>query len=440
MLSRCCWLASVAALLFANFVHAQSVNLTEAPLESRCVRNEIAMQLEGKITVKQDGKDLTYPHKAEAKHVYLERFLDAPGNIAGKVARHYVTAEGVITFNNNDSSKRSLRADRRFLVAQRVSGQVVSFSPKGALTREEMELSEHFDTMAVAGLLPGKTIEVGKSWMLPNAVVLALCELDGVTAQTLQGTLESVKENIAVGKIAGKANGINLGAEVEMEINARFEFDVKLQRIVAIQWKESDKRQQGPITPALVADVIINLKRTPIAEPEELNKAALANVPDAATPPSRLTNIHHQDAKKRFELSHPRDWYVTSPEYSSQLVMRHIERGDFIAQVTITPWKKIDPKDVMPLEKFAEEMLKTPGWVEEKETGREKVKNPAKGQHTVYRVAASGQLESTRTVQYFYLIVSPQGEQLIVTFSVVPQHVPRLGTRDLDFVREIAFP
>jgi hypothetical protein len=303
-----------------------------------------------------------------------------------------------------------------------------------------MELSEHFDTMAVAGLLPGKSIDVGATWTLPNAVVMAACELDGVTQHSLQGKLESVKDNLAVCKIAGKVNGINLGAEVDMEIDARLEFDTKAQRIVSLDWKESDKRSQGPITPALTAIVTIKLTRTPIEEPEELNKFALVKVPEAATPPASLTNIHHQDAKKRYELNHPRDWHVTSPEYSAQLVMRNIERGDFIAQVTISPWKQVDPKNVMSLAKFAEEMSKTPGWVQEKETDRQQIKDPPKGHHTVYRVAASGKLDDVRTVQYFYLIVSSTGEQLMATFSVVPQHVPRLGTRDMDFVREIVFP
>lgn len=421
-------------------LHAQAVTLGEAPLADRCLRVELNMEFEGKITVKQDGKDVSFPHKAQAKHVFMERFLDATDAIGLKVARHYTTAEGVVTFNNADSSKRSLRADRRFLVTQRVNGHIVTISPKGPLTREEMEMTEHLDTMAIAGLLPNKSIDVGKSWTVPNATVLALCELDGVTEQKLEGTLESVKGNIAIGKIAGKAHGINLGAQVDMDINARFEFDIKQQRIVALEWKESDKRQQGPITPALVADVSIKLTRTPIEEPEELNKFALVKVPEGATPPANLTNIHYQDAKKRFELHHARDWHVTSPEDSPQLVMRNIERGDFIAQVTITPWKQIDPKSVMSLEKFADEMAKTPGWMEDKEISREQVKNVPKGMHTMYRVAASGSLDGVRTVQYFYLVVGASGDQLIVTFSVVPQQAQRLGSRDLDMVREIIFP
>ena len=429
-----------ALLLGVTSARAQEVNLSEAPLENRCVRNELTMELDGKINTKQDGKDVSYPHKAQAKHVFMERFLETKDPLTAKVARFYTTADSTIIFNNNASAKRSLRDERRFLIAQRIKGQIVSFSPKGPLTREEMELTEHLDTMTIASLLPGKTIDVGKTWAISNAAVLALCELDGVTEQNLEGKLESLKDNLALVKITGKANGINLGAQVEMDITARLEFDTKLQRIVALEWKEADKRQQGPITPALIADVTIKLTRTPIEEPEQLNNIALVKIPSTATPPSELTNIHFQDPKKRFEMKHARDWHVTSPEDSPQLVMRNIERGDFIGQVTFTSWKKTDPKNVMSLEKFAEDMSKMPGWTEDKEISREKLKDTPKGQHTVYRVAASGELDGVRTIQYYFLIVSPQGEQLIATFSIVPQQVPRLASRDLELVREIAFP
>jgi hypothetical protein len=209
---------------------------------------------------------------------------------------------------------------------------------------------------------------------------------------------------------------------------------------VSLEWKEADKRQQGPITPALTADVTIKLTRTPIEEPEQLNKFALVPVPAAKTPPSELTNLLHQDAKKRFELTYSRDWHVVSPEDSPQLVMRQIERGDFIGQATFTTWKKTDPKGVIAIEKFADLMAKTPGWAEDQEIERKQLKDIAKGHHTVYRVAASGELDSVRTVQYFYLIVSPRGEQMIATFSIVPQQVQRFGSRDLELVRELVFP
>ena len=182
-----------------------------------------------------------------------------------------------------------------------------------------------------------------------------------------------------------------------MTIDSRLVFDVKQRCITSLEWKEADKRQQGPITPAMTADVTIKLTRTPIDTPEQLNKFALVPVPTSGTPPSNLTNVIHQDAKKRFTLSYPRDWHIVSPEDSPQLVMRQIERGDFIAQATFTAWKKADPKNVITLEKFADLMAKTPSWAKDKEIERKELKDIAKGHRTAYRVAASGELDGIRT-------------------------------------------
>lgn len=438
-MGRRSWLSIIATLAVSSVAQAQAVNLTEAPLAQRCVRIEMTMELEGKIIVRQKDKEQSYPHKAQAKHVYLERYLDVAGSIADKAARHYLTAEGSVTFNNDDTTKRSLRSERKFLVAQRTRDQLVIFSPHGAMTRTEMEVTEHFDTMAIAGLVPGKNIDIGKTWSVPNAVVAALCDLDGVTDQNLEGTLEKVEGNIAHFKVVGKAQGINLGAQVGMLVNARCEFDIKQQCVTLVEWKESDDRRQGPVSPALSADITIKLTRTPIVEPEQLNKFALVPIPEGA-PPETLTNLHHADGKKRFAFNHARNWHVVSPDDNGQLVMRLIEKGEFLAQATITPWKKVDPAKAMSVGDFADLMAKTPGWALDKETERKTLDNPSKGHHTIHRVIASGELDGVRTVQYFYLIVGSGGEQLIVTFSVVPQQVTRIGSRDVEMIREITFP
>ncbi|HZZ81689.1 MAG TPA: hypothetical protein VFE62_24520 [Gemmataceae bacterium] len=432
------FLAVVGVVLATGTLRAQDVNLTEAPLVDKFVRNELTLELEGKIHSKQDGKEQSFPHKASAKHVFVEKYLDAKDGIADKAARHYRVAESVIRFNNNEAAKRSLRAERQFVVAQRAKDLVIVFSPKGMMTREEMEVTEHLDTLAVGGLLPGKSIAVGKSWSVANRAVAALCEFDGLTEQNLEGTLESVKDDRAVVKIVGKAQGINLGAQVTMLINARLEFDVKLQRVVYLEWKETDDRQQGPVSPAMSAEIKIQLNRTEIEEPKELTKFALVPVPTSETPPANLTSLHYVDAKKHFEVTHARNWHVVSPDDSPQFVLRLIERGEFVAQATFTTWKKTDK--AMKLEEFAALVAKTPGWVEDKEIERKEIANPTNGNQTIYRVAASGDLAGIRTVQYYYLIVGPRGDQLIVTFSVVPQHVQRLGARDVEMVREIAFP
>ncbi len=428
-------LISIAlALAAAGAGRAQSVDLSEAPLADRCFRIELTLALKGKITVQQQGETASFPHEAQARHIFLERVMHAAGGAIDKAARHYQKAEAAITFNKQ-TSRRTLRPERASMVAYRRKDQLLVYSPKGILSREEKELTEHFDSLSVAALVPGKTVKLGESWRLATPVALALCDLDGLTAHDLTCKLEEIKGDVATVGIAGTVSGIAQGAQVKVLVDAHYEFDRKESRVVAVTWQQSEQRQQGPISPAMSADVTIRLKRRAIAEPVELSEFAL--VPSQAEPTAELLNLQHSDRKGRYELHFGRDWHVVSAESSPQLVLRLMDRGDFIAQATISPWKRSDPKAVVSLEQFYELMKTTPGWQEEEVLEKNELKQP-RG-HAVYRVTASGTLNEVKAVQSFYLVVSPQGEQLIVSFAVVPSQVQRLETRNLELVRGIGF-
>jgi hypothetical protein len=426
----------VAVLTAVSAARAQNVDLTEAPLADRCFRVELTMALKGKITVQQQGETMSFPHEAEARHVYVERVLVASGGVADKTTRHYEKAEATITFNKQPGGKRALRHERAFMVAHRSKDEMLVYCPKGRLTREEKELTEHFDSLLVPGLVPGKAVAVGESWKLGTPAALALCDLDGLIEHDLTCKLDEVKDGLAAVSITGTAAGISMGAQVKLLVSARYQFDTKENRVVAVEWKQSDQRQQGPVSPALSADVVVQLKRTAIPEPAELGKFALVQVP--AEPPAALLDLDYRDPRGRFEFHHGREWHVVSAEESTQLVLRLMDRGDFIAQATISPWKKGDPKETMSLEKFYEAMKTTPGWHEEHLL--EKTELKADKGHALHRVTASGTLDDVKTVQSFYLVAGPKGEQLIVSFSVVPSQVQKLGARDLELVRNITFP
>jgi hypothetical protein len=425
----------VVALTAIPTIRAQNVDLTEAPLAGHCFRIELTLALKGKITVQQQGETVSFPQEAAARHVYLERVLLAGGGVADKTVRYYEQAEATIAFNNQSGSKRTLRPERAFMVAHRVKDQMLVWSPKGGLSREEKELTEHFDSLFVAGLAPGKTVAVGDTWKLGTPVALSLCDLEGLTEHDLTCKLDEVKGELASVSVNGTASGIAHGAQVKLLVSARYQFDTKEKRIVVVEWKQSDQRLQGPVSPAMSADVVIQLKRTPIAEPSELGDVALVQIP--AEPSAELVNLHYSDPRGRYEFQHGRDWHVVSPGNSPQLVLRLMDRGDFIAQATITSWKKADPKATLSLEQFCDAMKTTPGWKEETLVEKTALKEP-RG-HALYRLTASGTLDDVKTVQSFYLVVSPGGEQMIVSFSVVPSQVQKLGVRDMDLVRGVTF-
>lgn len=427
----------VAGLCWAGLVQAQSIPLQEGPLEGNCFRIEMTLDLQGKITVRQEDKTLQFPQQAQARHEFVERVLKTKENLVVKSARKYARAEATIVFDK-EKNTRTLRAERRFLVAQQVDGNPVVYSPHGPLRQEEMELTEHFDTLHLAGLLPDKAAAVGDTWKLAPAVVQGLCGFDGLIEHDLTGKLTAVEGTTARLSVTGKAKGIDLGAEVVLLVHAEADFDTANKRLVGLRWKQSDQRQQGPVNPSLSADVTITLKRTPVEVPKELNDFALVPIPGGETPPEPLTDIRHVDAAKRFVFAHGRRWHLVGVK-DEQVVLRLLDRGDFVAQATLTPWKAGTPGKHMTPDEFAALMAAAPTW--EQETLIEKTdKVDLPHGHHGLRVAASGNLDGVKAVQFFYLVTAPQGERMIVTFTMTPTQVSRLEGRDVRLVRSLVFP
>lgn len=431
MSSRHVCVSSLLTLILTGAATAQSVVLGEAPLVDSCCRVQLGLDLKGKVTFQQSGKTQTVEHSANAAHEYVERVLDAKGAMADRAARIYQTAKATIA-----GQSRTIRPDRAFMVAQRVKDHFVTYSPAGPLFGEEMELTEHFDTLALPGLLPGRQVKIGESWKVPPLVVQAICGLDGLDAQVKQEVvceLKAIEGDLAWVAIQGTVKGIQLGAAVSIHIDAKSKlaFNVKQKRIVELDWRQSDERQQGPASPNLAADVNIKLRRTPIETPKELGQFAVLSLP--VEPPARLTNVVQRDAKGKFEFQHSREWQDVG-EHNGQRVLKLVTAsGDYVADAAVMPWK--GPK-IGDAQAFRQQMEETPGWQQESDSQLDgALKHPAG--YTLYRVSAAGKLEGVAAVRTAYLITGAAGQQLLVTFIAPPSQVGQLEGRDQTLVDSV---
>lgn len=430
----------LACFLVTGLARGQTVTLAEAPLKDAHFRIELELDLAGEIKFQREGKQTAMKQTARARHEYLERALEAgPAGLVDRAARLYQSASASIHVDK-DLSERKFRAEQ-LTIAQRVRDRVASFA-KEPFTREELELTEHFDTLSVPGILPGKEVKVGQTWKLSSAAVQALCDLDGLIDQDLTGTLDEVRGQVAQLSVKGKANGITAGAAIKLSVHARGQFDITNKRLMSLDWKQLDAREQGPISPIMNAEVRIKLKRMPIDADaaDKLNDLALLWAPLTGTPPEENTRLRHADPQGRFELLHARDWHLVG-RTDRHVIMRLMDRGDFVAQVTISPWKKADPGKHLSEDEFKEAMNNIPGWETDEvlDKGTCKDNDPRDGFWSC-RLAASGNWNGVKTVQYFYLVAGPQGDQTVFTFSMAPAQTQKLGTRDLDLVRGLSFP
>jgi hypothetical protein len=414
----------------------QSYPLAEAVQTGDCFRVTLDMKLSGEMRIRKPDGILPLKLEATGSHTFPERVLAVgAAGLAEKSARVYETAKASITVGK-DTNERILRDDRHLLVAQRVKDQLLVYSPAGTLRREELDLTAgHFDTLAVTGLLPGKSVAVGDTWEVPNAVAQAVCNFEGLIDQKLTGKLEGVKDQGATFSITGTANGIDMGARVQLKVEATCTFDLAAKRLVALEWKQKDERDQGPVSPATAVEMTTKLTRKSVEQPAELSDVALVSVPDGE-PPVPLTNLEYRDARGRFELLHAREWQMVS-QTTEHVVFRLMDRGDFVAQATLTPWTAAEKDKHLTPAEFKQAMNETPGWEPEKELQAGEV--PSEGRW-VYRLSVLGQLDGVAVLQNFYLVAAPGGEQMVVTFTLTPKQVDKLGPRDLTFVGSLEVP
>jgi hypothetical protein len=414
---------------------SQSCVLAEQVKQGDCFHYGIDMKLEGEMRF----SDKVAPVKlaASARHAYPERVLTAEGALVQKAARIYQEARAGIE-RGSHKAESTLRPARKLVAAQRYKDQALVYSPAGPLYRAELELlGDHFDTLYLAGLLPGKSVKVGDTWKVGNSVTQALCGLEGMTENKLEGKLEKVADDVATFSVSGTAAGVENGALVKIRVDATATFDVKASRLTGVAWKQKDDRTQGPVSPASTSQTQVTLTRKVIEQPKELDDTSLVSVPTGYVPPAHMTNIELRDEKGRYALVHTRDWQLTAVT-EDHAVLRLMDRGDFVAQVSVTPWEKARKGEHLSPEKFKAAMAETSEWRPEKELQANEIPS-AEGKY-IYRLSVQGQLQGLAVLQNFYLVAAPTGEQVVLTFTLTPKQADKLGARDISLAASIDVP
>lgn len=430
---------SFTAILLAFLQAGISSDLKESLKQDDCQKITLEMSLKGEMRVQREAKNISIPMTGSAKHIFAEKALHINSHgLPDKVARNYQQAEATFKIDGNTAS-RKLRQDRSLCVVQKPESKLFLYSPLGALTREELELtSEHFDTLALGRLLPGKDLKPGETWPIQDAAVQAICNFEGLESHTLIGTVTATDNDESAFKITGKASGIESGAQVKCTISATGKFSLKNSLITSVTWNQTDEREQGPINPASKTEMTLELKRESIETTKELSDSALVSVPEGFQVPGLMSYLEYRDNSSRFELTLNRDWQVVA-KTDNHLVLRLVEKGDFVAQATLSVWSKSTPGQHLSIQELKAIIDRTPGWATEKELQEGEVPTEEKGRF-VYRISLLGQLENMPTIQNYFLVAAPSGEQMLVTFSLNPKQAEKLGTKDLSLIGSLELP
>ena len=349
-----------------------------------------------------------------------------------KAVRHVVEA-GLAVNGEVRMMTALIRPEVRLLVAERRErdGPVVVISPAGPLTWDELELVQGVgDPLMLGDLLPDKPVDVGEHWRVPNSAARALSEYDVITSNSLEATLESADAARARIRFKGQIQGSKQGGPGKMSCDGFLTFDRQAAWIDQLDLNRVESRQPGPIEAGLDYKSTFTMTRHAAEAPGALSDAALAGVSLAITPASELLRLDMPG--RTAALLHDRHWHKFW-EDRKLIVLKRLRGAQVIAQCNFMLGPQAGNGRHQDTTQFRDDIRRglKKRFVQFLGAG-EVDGHPAGGFR--YKVGVQGREGQLGIVWYYYLVASPEGEQLLATFTLAEDHAKVFGDQDLDMI------
>ncbi len=332
-------------------------------------------------------------------------------------------------------SRTTIHPEITLLLVERGDRRAITFSPKGPLSRAEFEMVQGpADPLDLGGLLPAGEVRIGDSWKVDDRAARSLSGYDALASNGLMATLETLDEEKAQIRLNGRIGGAVLGGTGSITCEGTFQWDRSAGRIVALEVQRQESREAGPVEAGLEFQSTLRLTRKPTEEtPKELAEEALADLPERFPDDWRL--LTHTAPDGRFSLLHDRDWHVFT-EDDRQTVLRRIAQGEIIAQCNLIAAPKVAPGRHQDVNQFRDDLRKALGSRFGRFLSAGEVEGAPAGGFR-YRVAAAGRQGEVPILWYYFLIASPDGDQLVAAFTLRESRADFFGDQDLRMIGSI---
>lgn len=417
---------------------AAPVSLREASRVGASSRVVVALKAEGKFL---EAVPVRVPEKAgsprprllkvETRTEFAERVLaiDASGR-ATRGARRVLQATSALD-GEIRARATALRPAVSLLVAERRDESVVVFSPAGPLTRPELEIVEGLgDPMAISGLLPDRPVAVGDRWRVGRDAVRGLSGYDALATNALDATLEALDAASAMIRLKGEIRGAALGGEGTITCDGTLAFDRATGQINRLVVDRHEARKAGPVEEGLDIDSTLTVERRPVDTVAELGDAVIDALPRDRDPGHELLILIAPDGK--YTMEHERSWHIywDDPRLT---VLKQLDHGEVIAQCNLNVGPKVARGKHQDPDQFRDDVRRALGkrFVEFVGVG-EVEGDPAGGYR--YKVGVRGRHEDVGIVWDYFLIASPEGDQVLATFTYAAAQAHTFGDQDLRLI------
>ncbi len=401
--------------------------------QGELTRVEVALQVGGDLKLINNGKATLLPMSVIANLKYDEqiRALDERGRPCRSV-RYYDDVRAVIKVDTG-GQQPTLDASRRLIVVDKpTQGAPLLYCSTAPLSREELDLIDvPGSSLLLDELLPDEPVAFGESWKLDDQTLARLLCLDAVSWSDVTSTLGQIKDGVVQIAAAGSLDGAVGGIATQIELKAKYRFDLVHRRVTFLALLIKEKRAIGHVGPGLdtVAKLIVSIR--PIKSSQTLRPDVVAKVPDA--PPPESGQLGYSAASGQFEFQYDRRWFLTAAD-AKLTVLRLMDRGQLVAQcnISLLPGTKKSPTTLAEFQKDVQTSLgKAFGQFTHASQSASEAGN------SVYRVVVRGQVSELPIEWIYYLIQDPKGRRLTLAFTYEQELAQRFAQADRPLVRQL---
>jgi hypothetical protein len=320
-----------------------------------------------------------------------------------------------------------LKDKTRTIVSRLEGDKVVLFSPNGALRGEELLLIEDLpgNTLTVDRLLPDKAVKVGDSWQISDAVLRSFLSVDAVTESRVDAVLTAVADNIAMVEIVGEVQGIYLGAETKMSVQAKYQFDMNTQRINWLGILIQEDRSVGHVGPGFNLVARLQVKISPLDKPQALTDEFMSEMNVQSS--DKVLGLKYDGGRGGWRFAHDRNWYVFQDD-TQTTVLRRLYNGELVAQCNIADMGTVDVDTMTTLDKFKKEISNGLGKNYRSVASANQYTNDAG--YKVYTVMIDGTVEDLPLRWIYNLLTDQDGQQTVVVFVIEAKMLKVFGDSD----------
>lgn len=392
----------------------------------------IVAAVKGKVVNQDQAPIRQVPFEVNVTQLYDDRVIENSENSITSL-RYYRELDGTLTIAKT-ANKPAIADTRRWICAKLDVDGRNYFAPVEPLKREELDLVDvPGNPLALNRLAPNKPVKVGETWTHENAVLEAILGMDKVLEQTdIQSKLLEVKDNVAIISLTGGVVGSVLSVKSQIQLQAKYNVDLKSRQVTWIAMGLSEKREVSAAQPGFESSTRIRLATMPIEPVAELDDANKDRV--KLDDPLNGKLLTFESTKGGFQFVHDARWHTMIDRLDGS-VLRLVDRGDLVAQCTVTDLPKLSAGQRTSLDAFVNE-IKT-------KLGKSLVaiiendESTAESGLTLQRVTATASADGVSVNWIYYLAMREDGRRVALMFTHDAAMAERFASADSTIVSSL---